>query len=59
MNFLKLTQSSLDLNEINALVVHETCGGVSFFVGTTRDSFEEKTVNEKYSNKSFIISPKL
>ncbi|XP_037030072.1 molybdopterin synthase catalytic subunit isoform X1 [Bradysia coprophila] len=44
MNFLKLTQSKLDLNEINALVVHETCGGVSFFIGTTRDSFEDKKV---------------
>lgn len=45
MNFLKLTQDKLDLNEINSLVVHESCGGVSFFVGTTRDSFEDKTVS--------------
>lgn len=45
MNFVKLTPSKLDLNEINDLVVHETCGAVSFFVGTTRDSFEDKKVN--------------
>jgi len=44
MNFLKLTQNKLDIAEINDLVVHESCGGVSFFVGTTRDFFEEKKV---------------
>lgn len=53
MNFLKLTQSKLDLNEINALVVHETCGGVSFFVGTTRDSFEEKKVSDKCNEQKY------
>lgn len=55
MNFLKLTESKLDLNDINSLVVHETCGGVSFFVGTTRDSFEEKKVSDNiHTNDKFI-----
>lgn len=44
MNYLKLTSDKLELNEINDLVAHETCGAISFFVGTTRDNFEEKTV---------------
>lgn len=46
MNHLKLTSDKLDLSEINDLVAHETCGAISFFVGTTRDNFEEKTVSE-------------
>lgn len=45
MNFLKLTHDKLDLNEINDLVSHEACGGISFFVGTTRDNFEDKKVS--------------
>lgn len=44
MNYLKLQVEKLDLNEINDLLVHETCGAVSFFVGTTRDNFEDKQV---------------
>lgn len=43
-NFLKLQTEKLDLGEINELIVHESCGGVSFFVGTTRDNFEDKQV---------------
>lgn len=45
MNFIKLTFDKLDINGINELVVHESCGAVSLFVGTTRDNFEEKEVN--------------
>lgn len=45
MNYLKLSKDKLDLNTVNDLIVHESCGGVSFFVGTTRDNFEEKQVN--------------
>ena len=44
MNFLKLTTDRLDLNAINDLVVHESCGAAAFFVGTTRDNFEDKKV---------------
>lgn len=44
MNFLKLTKDKLDLNVINDLVAHESCGAISFFSGTTRDNFENKEV---------------
>lgn len=44
MNFLKLTFDKLDINGISELVVHETCGAVSLFVGTTRDNFDGKEV---------------
>lgn len=49
MNYLKLTSDKLNLNDINDLVVHETCGGVAFFVGTTRDYFEDKKVSNRFS----------
>lgn len=42
MNFLHLTMDKLDLNAISEAVTHESCGAVSFFVGTTRDNFEDK-----------------
>lgn len=45
MNFVKLTKEKLDLNAISELVVHESCGAVSFFVGTTRDNFEDKVAS--------------
>lgn len=44
-NFLKLQADTLDLAAINELIVHESCGAVSFFVGTTRDNFENKEVS--------------
>lgn len=44
-NFLNLQTDVLDLAAINELIVHESCGGVSFFVGTTRDNFESKKVS--------------
>lgn len=44
MNYLKLTSDKLNLNDINDLVVNEGCGGVAFFIGTTRDNFEDKKV---------------
>lgn len=47
MNHLKLTSDKLELNEINDLVTHETCGAISFFIGTTRDNFEDKTVGRQ------------
>lgn len=43
-NFLKIQADALDLAAINDLVSHESCGGLSFFVGTTRDNFESKKV---------------
>lgn len=45
MNFLELTHTKLDLNSVYNLVVHESCGAISFFAGTTRDNFDEKKVS--------------
>lgn len=55
MNYLKLQEAKLDLNEINDLIVHESCGAASFFVGTTRDNFEDKEVHYSIL-KSFIFN---
>jgi len=44
MNHLKLTHEKLDLEFIQNLVLDESCGAVSLFVGTTRDNFENKKV---------------
>lgn len=46
MDFLKLTTEKLDPTEISELVVHEECGAVAMFAGTTRDNFEGKQVRE-------------
>jgi len=53
MNYLKLTTDKLDINLVNDLVSHESCGAVSLFVGTTRDNFEEKTVSHR--NLFFLL----
>lgn len=45
MDYFELTHKKLDISEINDLVVHESCGAVSLFVGTTRDFFEDKKVS--------------
>ena len=44
MEFLKLTESKLSVEEISNLVSSTSCGAISIFVGTTRDNFEGKTV---------------
>lgn len=44
MNFLKLTHDKLDLEAIQNLVLDESCGAVSIFIGITRDHFENKKV---------------
>lgn len=44
MDVLELTHNKLDLNKINDLVAHESCGAISFFIGTTRDNFDGKQV---------------
>ncbi|XP_017475538.1 PREDICTED: molybdopterin synthase catalytic subunit [Rhagoletis zephyria] len=43
-NFLLITRDPLDVGAISTLVSHEKCGAISLFVGTTRNSFEGKTV---------------
>ncbi|CAH0728615.1 unnamed protein product, partial [Brenthis ino] len=44
MDHLKLTVDKLSVEEISDLVVNDSCGAVSLFVGTTRDNFEGKKV---------------
>ncbi|XP_060805221.1 molybdopterin synthase catalytic subunit [Amyelois transitella] len=44
MDHLKLTVDVLSVDEISGLVVDDSCGAVSIFVGTTRDNFEGKKV---------------
>lgn len=44
-NFLNLQAERLDLNGVSELITHESCGAVSFFVGTTRDNFDDKQVD--------------
>lgn len=55
MNFLKLTFDKLDINGINELVVHESCGAVSLFVGTTRDNFDGKEVDFTFYLTVFFL----
>ncbi|EFA06321.2 Molybdopterin synthase catalytic subunit-like Protein [Tribolium castaneum] len=44
MNFLKFTEDKLSVEALTDLVASPKCGAVSVFMGTTRDSFGEKTV---------------
>ncbi|CAB3248739.1 unnamed protein product [Arctia plantaginis] len=44
MDHLKLTVDKLSVDEVSELVTDESCGAVSMFIGTTRDSFEGKKV---------------
>ncbi|XP_047512367.1 molybdopterin synthase catalytic subunit [Pieris napi] len=44
MDHLKLTADKLSIDDISELVVNDSCGAVSLFVGTTRDNFEGKKV---------------
>ncbi|XP_031769261.1 molybdopterin synthase catalytic subunit isoform X1 [Galleria mellonella] len=44
MDHLKLTVDALSIDAISDLVVDESCGAVSIFVGTTRDNFDGKKV---------------
>lgn len=61
-NFLNLQAEKLDLNVISELITHESCGAVSFFVGTTRDNFGDKQVGcsplpERVCQKRIVIIP--
>lgn len=46
MNYLKLTQEKLEVDQITELVTSPDCGAISVFVGTTRDNFDGKNVIE-------------
>lgn len=56
MDFLKLTFAKLDPTEISELVVHESCGAVSMFAGTTRDNFDGKQVDFNDDHKSMTCN---
>jgi molybdopterin synthase catalytic subunit len=45
MNFVKVLNSKLSVEEISNLVSSPSCGAISLFVGTTRDNFENKEVS--------------
>ncbi|XP_069695783.1 molybdopterin synthase catalytic subunit isoform X2 [Periplaneta americana] len=44
MDFVKVVDSKLSVEEISDLVSSPSCGAISLFVGTTRDNFENKQV---------------
>lgn len=44
MDYLKLTNDRLSIEDISDLVSSHCCGAISIFVGTTRDNFEGKPV---------------
>ncbi|XP_044265136.1 molybdopterin synthase catalytic subunit [Tribolium madens] len=44
MNFLKFTHDKLNVETLTDLVSSPKCGAVSIFMGTTRDTFDDKTV---------------
>ena len=43
-DFIGLTPTKLNINDIIETVVAPNCGAVSTFIGTTRDNFEQKKV---------------
>ena len=66
MNFVKLVNSKLNVDEISNLVSSPSCGAISLFVGTTRDNFENKQVSvlhlftvvrDCYHTLSFTVDP--
>ena len=44
MNFIKLVHCKINVEEIAELVKSPECGAVSFFMGTTRNTFDGKEV---------------
>ncbi|XP_071447324.1 molybdopterin synthase catalytic subunit-like isoform X1 [Hetaerina americana] len=44
MDYIKLVDSNLSLEEVSGLVSNPSCGAVSFFVGMTKEHFEGKKV---------------
>lgn len=44
MDYIKITPDPLSVDEITKLVTDPTCGAISLFVGTTRDTFEGQSV---------------
>lgn len=44
MDYVKLTQDVLSVEEVTSLITDPSCGAISLFVGTTRDNFQGKIV---------------
>lgn len=44
--FIKISEEKLDLNECYKFVEDDSCGGISIFVGTVRNSTENKEVTQ-------------
>ncbi|KAG7163736.1 Molybdopterin synthase catalytic subunit-like [Homarus americanus] len=44
MDYIKLTQDVLSVEEITGLITNPSCGAISLFVGTTRNNFQGKNV---------------
>ncbi|XP_068219076.1 molybdopterin synthase catalytic subunit [Palaemon carinicauda] len=44
MDYINITAESLHVDEVTKLVTNSSCGAISLFVGTTRDTFEGQTV---------------
>ncbi|KAK3858613.1 hypothetical protein Pcinc_035211 [Petrolisthes cinctipes] len=44
MDYIKLTQEKLSVDEASILATHPSCGAISLFVGTTRNTFQGKDV---------------
>lgn len=63
MDYLKLTNDKLSVENISDLVSSHCCGAISIFVGTTRDNFEGKTVTqlqyEAYENMAITSLQKI
>lgn len=51
MDYVQLVNNKIDVDQIYNLILDDGCGACSFFVGTTRDSFDGK----KVSNDCYYI----
>lgn len=40
MDYIKLTQEVISVGEASSQATHPSCGAISLFVGTTRDTFQ-------------------
>ncbi|KAH8311055.1 hypothetical protein KR044_004044 [Drosophila immigrans] len=44
MDYIKLVNNKIDIQQVHNLIIDDGCGACSMFVGTTRDTFEGKKV---------------
>jgi molybdopterin synthase catalytic subunit len=45
MDFIKLVDSKISIEDVTTSVASSKCGATSVFIGTTRDNFEDKKVS--------------